>query len=200
MADFALPDDTLRALLRRDHAALAAQSAAGQGYVINAVNVQHLYHAPAVPLDVRTNEVRAMPTNEPYVPENDVTETLPDGRVVQLAAKGVPIPQAEARRLGLLKDRQQSGPQETKSQEDLNRLAAEQSAEIRALRDELARLSDQRANEQAAEAMRQNTEGKQDKPMSVRDAERLEADRARVEDAAQQRAQLEGDEPKRGRK
>jgi hypothetical protein len=40
---------------------------------------------------------------EAFVPEKDVTETLEDGRTIQVAAKGVPIPMVEAEKLGLVK-------------------------------------------------------------------------------------------------
>lgn len=46
--------------------------------------------------------------------EADVTETLPDGRTIQVAAAGTEVPIAEARRLGLIKDEKQTGPAETK--------------------------------------------------------------------------------------
>lgn len=191
MADFALPDDLLLAQLQRDRTYSAAQSAAGRGYVINAANVQHQYHAPAVPLQVGY-EVNIMSNaNEPFVPEEDVTHTLPDGRTIQLAAKGVPVPQAEARRLGLVKDQQRQGPKETKSQADLDAMQAEHQAEVRSLRDELARLQDERATEQARQAMRENTGDDKAEPMSVRDAKRVEADQQRRQDAEKQRQQLE---------
>lgn len=50
-----------------------------------------------------------------YRVEEDVTETLPDGRTIQVATKGTDLPVAEARRLGLVKDDQTSGPSETKT-------------------------------------------------------------------------------------
>lgn len=50
-----------------------------------------------------------------YRVEEDVTETQPDGRLIQVAAKGTEIPMAEARRLGLVKDDKESGPKETKT-------------------------------------------------------------------------------------
>lgn len=52
--------------------------------------------------------------NETYLVQEDVTETLPDGRTIQVAAKGTAIPLTEARRLGLVKDEQQAAPSETK--------------------------------------------------------------------------------------
>jgi hypothetical protein len=41
---------------------------------------------------------------EMFVPEKDVTETTDDGRTIQIAVKDVPIPMAEAKKLGLVKD------------------------------------------------------------------------------------------------
>jgi hypothetical protein len=49
-----------------------------------------------------------------YVPEEDVTETLPDGRTVQVAVKGAEMPMTEAVRLGLVKTAPAPGPSETK--------------------------------------------------------------------------------------
>jgi len=49
-----------------------------------------------------------------YVPEEDVTETLPDGRTIQVATKGAEMPMAEAVRLGLVKTPALVGPSETK--------------------------------------------------------------------------------------
>ena len=40
---------------------------------------------------------------ESYTPTEDVTETLEDGRQIQVAVKGVPMPVAEAEKLGLIK-------------------------------------------------------------------------------------------------
>jgi len=51
---------------------------------------------------------------EMYTPPDDVIETGPDGTAILLAAKGVPIPQVEAERLGLVKPAKKHGPQETK--------------------------------------------------------------------------------------
>ncbi len=39
-----------------------------------------------------------------YTPSQDVTETLPDGRVIQVCAAGMPMPIQEARRRGLVVD------------------------------------------------------------------------------------------------
>lgn len=52
--------------------------------------------------------------NPPFVPEADITETLLDGRTIQIAARGVPVPYAEAVRLGLVKVEAPTGPTETK--------------------------------------------------------------------------------------
>lgn len=41
---------------------------------------------------------------ELYTPAADVHETTADGRTIQIAAKGTPIPMAQARQLGLVKD------------------------------------------------------------------------------------------------
>ena len=54
-------------------------------------------------------------SNEPYIPEADIIETLPDGRTVLVARKGVPMPLAEAKRLGFVKDAQPQGPSEIKT-------------------------------------------------------------------------------------
>jgi hypothetical protein len=40
---------------------------------------------------------------EQFVPAEDVTETTDDGRTIQLAVKGVPMPMADAMALGLVK-------------------------------------------------------------------------------------------------
>lgn len=49
-----------------------------------------------------------------YVPENDVFEQLPDGRVVQVAFKGGAMSRGEAERLGLIKAEQPVRPSEVK--------------------------------------------------------------------------------------
>ena len=49
-----------------------------------------------------------------YIPEEDVTETLEDGRMIQIAVKGHPIPMGEAVKLDLVKQGGQPGPSETK--------------------------------------------------------------------------------------
>lgn len=50
-----------------------------------------------------------------YTPENDIVETLPDGRTVLLASAGIPIPMHVARLRGFVKDEQTPGPSETKA-------------------------------------------------------------------------------------
>lgn len=49
-----------------------------------------------------------------YTPENDITETLADGRVIMLAAAGVPIPMHIAIARGFVKPAQSVQPAETK--------------------------------------------------------------------------------------
>jgi enoyl-CoA hydratase/carnithine racemase len=39
---------------------------------------------------------------ESFTPDEDLIETLEDGRTIQAAVKGVPLPRAEAVRLGLV--------------------------------------------------------------------------------------------------
>lgn len=51
---------------------------------------------------------------EMYTAQEDITETLEDGRTIQIAVKGGQMPMSEARRLGLVKDSQHAGPSETK--------------------------------------------------------------------------------------
>ena len=53
-----------------------------------------------------------------FIPEEDIFETLPDGRLIQLAAKGVPIAETDARRQGFIKDNN-TGPSETKAPGEL---------------------------------------------------------------------------------
>ncbi len=50
-----------------------------------------------------------------YTPENDIVETLADGRTVLLASAGIPIPMHVARLRGFVKDDQTPGPSETKA-------------------------------------------------------------------------------------
>lgn len=47
-----------------------------------------------------TSEIGA--TQGDYVPDADQYQVLPDGRVLQLAVKGTPMPVGEARNLGLI--------------------------------------------------------------------------------------------------
>lgn len=49
-----------------------------------------------------------------WVAEEDVTETLPDGRQIQVAVKGQEMPLSEAEKLGLVKSTPPPGPAETK--------------------------------------------------------------------------------------
>lgn len=51
-----------------------------------------------------------------YTPENDIVETLPDGRTLLLASAGIPIPMHVARLQGFVKDDQTPGPSETKAE------------------------------------------------------------------------------------
>lgn len=53
-----------------------------------------------------------------YIPENDVTKTLPDGREELVAAGGIAMPWAKALALGLVKQSQPQGPSETKAEGD----------------------------------------------------------------------------------
>lgn len=187
MSDVALPDATLRALLRRDRAALADQSAAGQGYVLNVANVQRMYEPPATLLAVPTEGAPIMAKahtdpNDPYIPDEDVTETLADGRVVQIAAKGVPVPYAEAVRRGLIKPAKSTGPSEVKSQADYEQRIAALEAERNALRAQLDAQETARVNAQAAEAMRENTGDAEAEAPSVA---RAEAEQQAADEAAE---------------
>ena len=49
-----------------------------------------------------------------WTAEEDVIETLPDGRTIQVATKGTEMPMADAVRLGLVKDGAAARPSETK--------------------------------------------------------------------------------------
>jgi hypothetical protein len=53
-------------------------------------------------------------TFETYTPEEDVTETLPDGRTIQVAVKGVPMAMSDAQKWGLVKAPKTQGPSEKK--------------------------------------------------------------------------------------
>lgn len=48
-----------------------------------------------------------------FVPEKDYFETTEDGRTIQIAVKGVPLPVGEAQKLGLMKNAE---AEETKSE------------------------------------------------------------------------------------
>lgn len=53
-------------------------------------------------------------SEETYLPEQDIVETLPDGRTVLLAPKGIPILMSVARQRGFIKDAQLAAPAEIK--------------------------------------------------------------------------------------
>lgn len=59
-----------------------------------------------------------------YTPEQDVYETLADGRTTLKAAAGVALPVTEAERLGLTKPTKSAGPSETKTETDAEAKAA----------------------------------------------------------------------------
>lgn len=61
-----------------------------------------------------TSSITNMSAGGMYTPEEDVTETLPDGRTIQVAVKGVAIPMAQAIAAGLVKPEVKSGPKEKK--------------------------------------------------------------------------------------
>lgn len=50
-----------------------------------------------------------------FTAERDITETLPDGRTIQVATKGGQMPMSEARRLGLVKSSEKPQPAENKA-------------------------------------------------------------------------------------
>jgi hypothetical protein len=54
-------------------------------------------------------------SEEVYIPEEDIVQTLPDGRTVLLAPKGVPVPMAVARQRGFIKVAQLAAPAEIKA-------------------------------------------------------------------------------------
>lgn len=64
-------------------------------------------------VDINYNRMRFGPGNT-YTAEEDIIETLPDGRQVQVAVKGAEMPIQDAVRLGLVKVTAQPVPQETK--------------------------------------------------------------------------------------
>lgn len=73
-----------------------------------------LHTTEGVPIvDIDMNRTRFGPGNT-YTAEEDITETLPDGRQVQVAVKGAQMPMADAVRLGLVKVNAQPAPAETK--------------------------------------------------------------------------------------
>lgn len=59
-----------------------------------------------------------------YVVPDDVTETQPDGRVVQVAAKGSALPLVQAQALGLVKVTQSVRPTESKEAAPAERKSA----------------------------------------------------------------------------
>lgn len=64
-------------------------------------------------MDIDMNRTRFGPGNM-YTAEEDIVETLPDGRQVQVAVKGTEMPMADAVRLGLVKVSAAPAPAETK--------------------------------------------------------------------------------------
>jgi hypothetical protein len=62
------------------------------------------------------NAAEPQDTQNQYTPKHDVLETLPDGRQIVVAAAGRPVPMAQARELGLVKDGAGAGPAETKDE------------------------------------------------------------------------------------
>jgi hypothetical protein len=52
-----------------------------------------------------------------YIPSEDIKGTTADGREYLIAAAGVPVPEARAKELGLIKEAQPQGPSETKAEE-----------------------------------------------------------------------------------
>lgn len=54
---------------------------------------------------------------EMFTPEKDVIKTLEDGRTIQVAVKGVPMPVSQAKELDLIKDsgKKTTAPEENKS-------------------------------------------------------------------------------------
>jgi len=72
---------------------------------------------PPQPAQPKQVQPMATNTNDDFVPEQDIYRDLGDGRMVLEAARGVPIPRAEAERRGLLKADQVVGPSEVKAPE-----------------------------------------------------------------------------------
>ncbi len=101
-----------------------------------------------------------------YRVNEDVTETLPDGRVIQVAVKGSEMTMAEASRLGLVKNEHFAGPSEVKAEMD-------------------------RVNAQAASAVAQTTGNKDAEAPSVtrEKAERAAAERAASSSQESEQAQ-----------
>jgi hypothetical protein len=74
-------------------------------------------------MDINMNRTRFGPGNT-WTAEEDVTETLPDGRQIQVAVKGAEMPMADAVRLGLVKVSAQPAPSEAKVVEPSEKKAA----------------------------------------------------------------------------
>ena len=82
---------------------------------------------------------------ELYFPENDITETLADGRTILVASKGVGIPLAEATVKGLVKDGAVVAPSEFKAAKDAEREAAEEAAREAAVEAQVAAAAQKNA-------------------------------------------------------
>jgi hypothetical protein len=63
-------------------------------------------------VDIDMNRARFGP--QTHIVEEDITETLPDGRTIQVATKGAEMPLTRAVELGLVKVSAQVTPAETK--------------------------------------------------------------------------------------
>lgn len=148
MLEFALTGQSLAGLLTGDTALLASDPVG--------------YEVLPVPL-IRGSMMANAPTGR-YRVEEDVTETLADGRVIQVAVKGTDMTMTEAVRLGLVKNDQYVGPSEVKA-------------------------NDERVNEQAARAMQENTGDKNaEAPSVVRERQTREAAERAVEAATEEPA------------
>ena len=79
-------------------------------------------------VDFNMNRTRFGPGNV-YTAEEDITETLPDGRQIQVATNGTEMPLSEAVRLGLVKVDVTATPQETKVDEPAETKAGTTAAE-----------------------------------------------------------------------
>ncbi len=79
----------------------------GEGWAVaeNAEAMRHESYRKALaslPEDQRGENPVQTFASQFYTPSQDVTETLPDGRVIQVCAAGMPMPIAEAQRRGLV--------------------------------------------------------------------------------------------------